>query len=86
MAEDHRSDANGAASGFGEGGLGIYVRRGGLQSGADEEPAGQLSWCRMSQGRSVPTHGKVSKKMPQIQALRLSKRQFEAIRSSFDKI
>ena len=62
MAEDHRADAEGAASGPGEGGLGVHVRGGGLQLGADEESAGQLSWCRMSQGRSVPARAKAGKK------------------------
>src|SRR4051812_29728470 len=54
MAEDHRADAEGKTSGAGEGGLDIHVRGGGLQLGEDEKSAGQLSGCRMSQGRSVP--------------------------------
>ena len=69
MAEDHRVAAEGAASGPGESGLGGYFRGGGIQAGEDEESAGEFSWCRMSEGRSVPARGQSEQKGPQLQAL-----------------
>ena len=66
VAEDHHAHEEGEASGPGEGGLGFHLCGGGLQLGEDEESAGQLSWCRMSQGRSVPARGQSG---PQLQAL-----------------
>src|SRR5215467_14920551 len=69
VAEDHRPDAEGASSGVGESGLGVHVRRGSLQSGANEESDGQFSWCRMSKGRSVPARGQSAENGSQLQAL-----------------
>jgi len=41
--------------------VGLYVRGGGLQSGADEESAGESSWNGVRQGRSVPARWKTGK-------------------------
>src|SRR5271169_462653 len=67
MAEDDRTDAEGAASGNREGGLGVHVRGGGVQLGADAETVGQRGWCLMSQGRGVPERGQSGRKEPQIE-------------------
>ena len=56
--------------GIEKGGLGVHVRGGGLQLGADAETDGQPSWCRMSPGRSVPARGRNGQNEPQIEALR----------------
>src|SRR5438876_10084126 len=74
MAEDDRADAEGAASGNREGGLGVHLRGGGLQSGADAKVAGQPGWCGMSQGSSVPERGQSGQKGPQIDQVTLLRR------------
>lgn len=67
--EGHRSDAQDEASGTGEGRVAVYVRGGGVQPGADAETDGDLSWCSMSQGRSVPVLGQNRQLGQQLQAL-----------------
>ena len=69
MAEDDRPDEKGTASRDSQGGLGIHVGGGRVQSGADEESAGQPGCCRMSQGRSVPARGESEQTGPQRQIL-----------------
>src|SRR5262245_14778742 len=83
MAKDHRADAESASSGPGESGLGVHVRHSSLQSGADEESDGQFSWCRMSQGRSVPARGQNAQDRPQLHALRRLRRRVEVIYIAF---
>src|SRR5450755_2173499 len=67
MAEDDRPDEEGAASGNREGGLGVHLRSGGIQLGANAESTGQPGWCRMSQGRSVPERGQSDRKGSQLE-------------------
>ena len=67
MAEDDRTDAEGATPGNREGGLGVHVRGGSVQLGADAETVGQHGWCRMSQGRRVPGRGQSGRKGPQLE-------------------
>jgi hypothetical protein len=55
-----------------QGGVGVHLCGGGLQSGADAESAGQPGWCRMRHRRSVPACGESGQKEPQIQSLTLS--------------
>jgi hypothetical protein len=78
MAKDDRVGAASAPSGPGEGGLDIHLRSGGLQLGEDEKSAGQYSWCRMSQGRSVSTEERSGQNGSQSQALMLVKYDSEA--------
>ena len=59
----------GAASGDSQSRLGVHIRCGGLQPGADADSAGEPGWCRMSQGRSVPARRRSGQNEPQIQAL-----------------
>src|SRR5260370_26506101 len=67
MAEDDSTDAEGAASRNREGELGVHICGGSIQLGADAQTAGQLSWCSMSQRRSVPERGQSGRKGPQIE-------------------
>src|SRR5215470_11330761 len=53
LVEDHRVDAQGSASRDREGGLGVHVRRCGVQPGAHAQSAGPAGWCRMRLGSSV---------------------------------
>jgi hypothetical protein len=69
LVEDDRADAESAASWNSQGEVGLHVRIGGVQLGAHEESAGQFSWCRMSQGRSVPARGQNGKLGQQLQTL-----------------
>src|ERR1051325_10801800 len=69
MDEGHRADAQDEASRAGESGVAVYVRGGGVQPRADAEADGDLSWCRMSPGRSVPGLGRNRQLGPQIQPL-----------------
>src|SRR5437660_220197 len=62
VAQNDRGDAEGAASGHSQGRLGIHLRGGGVQPGADAKPAGQPGWCRMSQGISIPARGESEEK------------------------
>ena len=83
MVEDNRTDAEGPTSRNREGGLGVHVRGGSLQPGEDEKSAGQLTWCRMSQGRSVPARGQSGQNAPQLQALTCLKSSAEGASSEF---
>ena len=74
LAEGHRAAAQAETSRTVQGGMDLHLRGGGLQPGADAKADGQPSWCRMSQGRSVPARGESGQKTPQLQALTLSTR------------
>ena len=52
--EDDRTDAQGAASGDSQGRLGVHVRGGCVQSGADAESAVTNGSIRLSPGKGVP--------------------------------
>jgi hypothetical protein len=45
-------------------GVGVHVRRRGVQPGANAESAGQPGWCRMSRGRSVSARGESGQNKP----------------------
>jgi hypothetical protein len=54
LAEDDRTDAQGAASGDSQGRLGVYVRGRCVQSGAAAESAVTSGSSRVSRGRRAP--------------------------------
>src|SRR5262249_35103938 len=55
------------------GGVGVHVRGGRVQSGADAEPEDELSWGRMSQRSSVSVLAKTRARRPTFQTLTLSR-------------
>src|SRR3954449_9848642 len=69
MAEDHRADAQGEASGAREGQRGVHLRSGSLQLSEDEKSDGPFSGNCMSLGRSVSALGKSGQNEPPLSAL-----------------
>src|SRR5690242_663587 len=80
MAQDHRACTEGETPRDSQSGVGIHVRCGCIQPGADAKSDGKSGWSLMSKGRSVPARGQSEQTGSELQALICSKRACDGCR------